>query len=177
MSSTFSLNKGSLLSLKVRNRWGFSPCLFQIRRTDASLSPLARAIVRVLQCVASDGFSKVVMRTTFCTFCAEIFGFRPGRGASFWMPSIPCRRKRPRHRATLCRDTFSCSAINRSVIPSAAIRIILARNANLTDEVRARAAFSSDSRNASVNLISRATRIVLPSYSLYDTEMQLLRYL
>jgi hypothetical protein len=34
MSSTFSLNNGSLLSLKVRNRSGFSPCLFQIRRTQ-----------------------------------------------------------------------------------------------------------------------------------------------
>ena len=37
MSATFSANKGSLLSLKVRNKCGFKPCFFQIRLTDASL--------------------------------------------------------------------------------------------------------------------------------------------
>ena len=40
---------GSLLSLKVAVRCGFKPCACQIRRTLASLIPMAAAIERVLQ--------------------------------------------------------------------------------------------------------------------------------
>src|SRR6266852_5572331 len=103
MSETFSANKGSLLSLKVRNKCGFKPCFFQMRLTDASLRPAAAAILRVLQWVASLGFSWVVMRTICCTRLAEICGFRPGRGASFSMLDNPWRIKRLRQRATVWR--------------------------------------------------------------------------
>src|ERR1035438_452186 len=64
MASNFSANWGSLPTLNVRDRWGFRPCLCQIRRTLFSLSPVALAMLRVLQCVALLGFSCVVFRTT-----------------------------------------------------------------------------------------------------------------
>ena len=56
MSSSFSVNWGSRLSLKVRTRCGFSPCACQMRRTLASLIPAAAAMVRVDQWVALTGF-------------------------------------------------------------------------------------------------------------------------
>ncbi len=124
MSATFSANKGSLLNLKVRNRCGFKPCFFQMRLTEASLMPVAWAMLRVLQCVASAGFSRVVRATISCVRWAEICGLRPGRGASFSI--LP-----------------SSSPIAESVRPLAAIRIILARCAARTVTVRPRARFSS----------------------------------
>ena len=63
MSFSFSQNPGSRLSLKVRTRWGLSPCARQIRRTPASLMPAAAAMVRVLQCVAFPGFCCSVIST------------------------------------------------------------------------------------------------------------------
>ena len=56
MSSSFAVNSGSRLSLKVLTRCGFSPWARQMRRTLASLMPAAAAMVRVLQCVALAGF-------------------------------------------------------------------------------------------------------------------------
>jgi hypothetical protein len=57
MSSGFSANRGSRLILNVSTRCGFKPCGCQIRRTLASLSRAARAMVRVLQGVTWGGFS------------------------------------------------------------------------------------------------------------------------
>src|ERR1017187_7300562 len=64
MASNFSANWGSLPTLNVRDRWGFRPCLCQIRRTLFSLSLATLAMTRVLQCVALLGFSCAVFRTT-----------------------------------------------------------------------------------------------------------------
>ena len=50
-SRSFSTNLGSLLSLNVLTRWGFSPCATQMRWTAAGLMPWARAIERTLQWV------------------------------------------------------------------------------------------------------------------------------
>src|SRR5262249_18953492 len=49
MASSFSANCGSLLTLKVLARCGFSPWVCQMRRTVDSLTPAAAAMVRVLQ--------------------------------------------------------------------------------------------------------------------------------
>jgi hypothetical protein len=45
MSSTFSENWGSLLTLKVRTRCGLSPLAFQIFHTANVLRPVALAIL------------------------------------------------------------------------------------------------------------------------------------
>src|SRR3979411_2973350 len=45
MASGFAANWGSLLTLNVRDRWGFRPCLCQIRRTLFSLTPTALAML------------------------------------------------------------------------------------------------------------------------------------
>src|SRR5271156_5516632 len=52
-SLSFSANLGSLESLNVRTRCGWSPCPFQMRRTDEGLIPTALAIAGALQWVAS----------------------------------------------------------------------------------------------------------------------------
>ena len=54
MSRTFSMKSGSGLSLKESTRWGFSPKARQIRETADWLMPVALAIERVDQCVASS---------------------------------------------------------------------------------------------------------------------------
>src|ERR1035437_4000459 len=82
MASSFSANWGSLLTLNVRDRWGFRPCLCQIRRTLFSLSLAALAMTRVLQCVALLGFSCVVFRTTSWILAGVMVEGLPGRGAS-----------------------------------------------------------------------------------------------
>ena len=76
MESSFSANCGSLLTLNVRTKWGFRPCLCQIRCTLFSLMPLASAMVRVLQWVALSGFACVVLRTTSSILLAVIGGLR-----------------------------------------------------------------------------------------------------
>lgn len=53
MSRTFSMNSGSVESLKLSVRCGCRPKARQIRPTVLWLRPLAFAIERVLQCVAS----------------------------------------------------------------------------------------------------------------------------
>ena len=59
-SCSFSSNRGSLLTLKVRTRCGFKPCDCHTRWTKLCVVPIARAIVRVDQCVASFGVVCVV---------------------------------------------------------------------------------------------------------------------
>ena len=60
MSRTFSTKSGSGLSLKVSTRWGLSPKARQIRDTADWLIPVALAIDRVDQWVASTGVSSRV---------------------------------------------------------------------------------------------------------------------
>jgi|ERR1700712_3198403 hypothetical protein len=64
MSRTFSTKSGSVESLNVSVRWGCRQKARQIRCTVAADTPEARAIERVLQCVASCGrLSNVVVTT------------------------------------------------------------------------------------------------------------------
>src|SRR5260370_38580805 len=101
MASSFSANWGSLLSLKVRDKWGFRPFLCQIRRTLFSLRPVAAAIVRVLQWVALRGFSRVVFRITAWILAGVIVGGLPGLGASFSHGAKTTARNPFRPRAAL----------------------------------------------------------------------------
>jgi hypothetical protein len=59
--------------------------------------PWARAIVRVLQCVAAGGVVCTVASTTARIFFAETLGLRPGRGASCSSPATR-RANLERHR-------------------------------------------------------------------------------
>src|SRR6266700_6886401 len=82
ISSVFPANFGSLLSLKVRTRYGFSFFERRMRATDEGLTFTTAAKLRVLQWVESAGVSWVV----FWTICAICSGWmrrgRPDRGAS-----------------------------------------------------------------------------------------------
>src|ERR1039457_5647606 len=89
MASSFSANWGSLLTLKVLERGGFSPCLCQIRRTLFSLSYAALAMRGVLQCVALLVCSCVVFRTTSWILAGVIVEGLPGRGASLSSATHP----------------------------------------------------------------------------------------
>lgn len=89
-------------------RCGFSPCACHTRRTLASLIPKARAIVRVLQCVALEGFSCVVLRTTSS---GSIVCILPGREASFSIPRTPLIRMAISHTREFSADAVSARAL------------------------------------------------------------------
>src|SRR6266540_6769059 len=55
-SVSFSRNRLSLETLKVRTRWGWSPAASQIRPTVAGLTPATFAMERVDQWVSPFGF-------------------------------------------------------------------------------------------------------------------------
>src|SRR6266545_2324636 len=76
-SVSFSRNRLSLETLKVRTRWGWSPAASQIRPTVAGLTPATFAMERVDQWVSPFGFVLVVRRMTYATFCAGMEGLRP----------------------------------------------------------------------------------------------------
>jgi hypothetical protein len=126
--STFSANWGSLLTVNVRDRWGFRPCLCQIRHTLFSLSPTALAMLRVLQCVALLGFSCVVFRTTSWILVGAIVGVLPGRGASLSSAAKPPSRNRFRQRAAFSGIILSWAPICLSCMPPAASKTIRARS-------------------------------------------------
>lgn len=100
MSRTFSVNSGSVVSLKGSARCGCSPKARQIRETAVWERPTSRAIERVDQWVASFGIDSSVLTTTSSTLSSEIVRGRPGRGSSS-SPSQRCSVKRPRHLAIL----------------------------------------------------------------------------
>jgi hypothetical protein len=56
-------------TLNVRTKCGFKPLATQMRCTAARLTPAALAMVRVLQCVASAGFSWVVFSGCLAQSC------------------------------------------------------------------------------------------------------------
>ena len=97
-----------------------------------SLIPTSFAMLRVLQCVAWDGFSRMLSRNTSATLSGAIEGRRPGRGASFSKPGRPFTRKRQRQRAAFCTEMARISAISRFCFPSATSKITRARSATRT---------------------------------------------
>src|ERR1035441_4713773 len=101
MASSLSAKFGSLLTLKLSPRCGFSPLARQMRDTEAFEMPISRAIVRVDHCVALGGRLSVGFAINLAGTAEPLNGVRPGRGASFKSPSIPCLRNRPRHNAAI----------------------------------------------------------------------------
>lgn len=67
MSSTFSAKAGSLERLKVRSRWGWRLCAFQMRWTVVSDRLAALAMARPVQWVTSPGGSAQVSATILAT--------------------------------------------------------------------------------------------------------------
>ena len=116
MSRTFSMKSGSADSLKVSTRWGCSAKARQMRCTALRLSPLACAIDRVLQCVASAGVVSRVRVSTRSTCASVIVRGAPGRGSSR-SPSSRRRRNRVRHLPTVCLVTGISWATRHSSCP------------------------------------------------------------
>ncbi len=159
MSSSFSANAGSLLTLKVSRRCGFKPWARQMRRTLAGLIPTAAAMVRVLQCVAFLGCCRVVMVTTRCVRRALMLGLRPGRGASFCNPATPRARKRSRQRATFFGVMDSMAAMSLFCCPAAANNRMRARSTTRTGRERLRAWDSNIVRCSALNVMTGAMRM------------------
>ena len=72
MSASLVMNSGSRLRLKLRRRCGCNWCAAQIRCTVRKDSPVALAIIRPVQCVASPGGSPQVSATTRCTIASGV---------------------------------------------------------------------------------------------------------
>jgi hypothetical protein len=109
MSRTFSMKSGSAGSLNVSVRCGCSARARQMRCTELRSSPLAVAIDRVLQCVASAGVVssvRVSTRSTGASASAERrAGAHPGvrRAAGSGSACATCRRSAgARGRCSLC---------------------------------------------------------------------------
>ena len=123
------MNCGSGESLNASVCCGLSPNARQMRLIADWLIPVADAIERVDQCVASLGCSSSVFTITRSTSPSLIVRGLPGRGSSC-KPSRPCRAKRPRHFPTVEAWQPSRSAISMLSSPSAAANTIRHRNAS-----------------------------------------------
>jgi hypothetical protein len=87
------MNCGSVLSLQLRTRCGFSPNARQMRDTAVCDRPVAAAIDRVDQCVSWPGPCSKVLVMTSSIFSSVTVRGRPGRGSSDGAQ----RRQRPRN--------------------------------------------------------------------------------
>ena len=103
MSASLVMNSGSRLRLKVRRRCGCSLWAAQIRCTVRNDSPVALAIARPVQWVASPGGSAQVSATT-CRTSSSPGGGLPGfLVLSRSSPSTPASAKRCCQRQTAGR--------------------------------------------------------------------------
>lgn len=161
MSRTFSMNSGSVESLKVSLRCGCSENARQMRCTVETDRPDALAIDRVLQCVAAGGIVSKVVVTTSVIFSSPILRGAPGRGSSS-SPSNRFAANRLRQLATVTRVIPSRFAIARLLTPAAASSTICARSASPRALFRRRDRDSSSARSASSNSIRTATRPRIP---------------
>lgn len=103
-SRALSTNIGSVDSLNVSWWCGCRPNARQMRETAVCVSPISRAMVRVLQCVAPAGRLSNVLAITASTRASSIVRGAPERGASSSL-SRCCSMKRERHRPTVCYVT------------------------------------------------------------------------
>ena len=94
------MNKGSGDSLKLSTRCGLRPNARQIREIADWLIPVAAAMDRVDQCVASTGLDSRVRTTTCSTASSVTVRGAPGRGSSV-RPSSRSRTNRARHLPTV----------------------------------------------------------------------------
>src|SRR3990172_7097809 len=166
MSQSFSTKFLSRLSLKVSTRCGLRLCCFHMRRTVASLTPCALAIVRVLQCVALAGLVCSVASTRALIFRGAILGMRPGRGASFSSPGKRSAKKRCRQSCTVGLETPKLRAMSWLNTPSAAIRMICARCTNRTGKILPRTQVSNIDRSWADKTIGGALLLMRESISI-----------
>jgi hypothetical protein len=124
-----------------------SPNARQIRLTADWLIPVATAIERVDQCVASRGCSSSVFTITRSTCSSVIVRGFPGRGSSC-NPSKPRRANRPRHLLTVLWLQPSSAAISVLARPSAAANTIRHRSASACALDGRRAHRSNTSRSS-----------------------------
>ena len=135
-----------------------------MRRTLASLIPWARAMLRVLQCVASGGVECNVASITARTFSSLILGMRPGRGASFSNPLRRKARKRWRQSWTVGRETSSLLAMSWLSIPLEAIWMIFARRTTRRGIVLLRAHWSKIASSSGESMIRAAFLLIMPDH-------------
>jgi hypothetical protein len=152
------MNWGSGESLKVSTRCGFNPNARQILLTADWLIPVAVAIDRVDQCVASTGVSSRVFTITSSTASSVTERGAPGRGSS-WSPSRRPARNRDLHFAAV--DCLIPSSLATTVLflPVADNRTMRQRRASAWALFGRRAHRSRVERSSSVN--SRGSRIGL----------------
>jgi hypothetical protein len=150
MSRTFSMNNGSVDNLKVSSIHGLSPNAFQIRDTVGWDIPVALAIERVDQCVASAGLDVNVLSTTASTWSSVTVRGTPERCSSA-RPFSRFATNRARHLPTVAWLQPSSLATTWFVFPSAHANTILDRNARLWGLFGRRAQRPSVSRSSSLN--------------------------
>jgi hypothetical protein len=127
------------------------------------LIPVARAIKRVDQWVASGGCCSSVLTITHSISSSPIDRGLPGRGSSC-NPSRPQRAKRPRHLPTVDLLQPSRAAISLLCSPSAAASTIRQRSASACELLGRRAQRSSTSRSSPLSTISTRSGVAsLPS--------------
>jgi hypothetical protein len=134
----------------------------QIRLTAVCDIPVAAAIDRVDQCVASDGLDSSVFTITASTCSTVIVRGAPGRGSSV-NPASRCARNRVRHLPTVMRSTANCSATCRFVAPVAHANTIFDRNANACADFGRRAHRCSVSRSSTDSVNSAFGRPAAPA--------------
>jgi len=115
--------------MNVSIRCGCSAKARQIRLTALCESPVAAAIERVDQWVASAGCCSSVLRSTSSTCSSEMRRGAPGRGSSS-SPSSPSATNRRRHLPTVAACTPSSEATAPLLSPAAQRNTIRARDAN-----------------------------------------------
>jgi hypothetical protein len=118
-STSFSSNRGSVLTLNVSTKCGLSPSADQIPCTDAGETPTRVAMPRTDQCVAPSGVVWVVNRTICAIFSGGIDGFGPRPLATSPNLVNPSTSNCLRHANTVGRDTSHRSAISTFETPSA----------------------------------------------------------
>jgi hypothetical protein len=145
-TTSVSLNAGSLETLKVSTRCGFSPRAFQIRCTVLRLTPACLAIDLVLQWVSPLGLECSVASTISSTFSAGIDGFGPRPLRTSPSLARPSSANRFRQARTVTVVTPTSAAIRALATPSAASSNAFARCTCRCGADRARANTSNASR-------------------------------
>ncbi len=153
MSRTFSMNSGSVDSLKLSARQGWRPKAAQMRVTAVWFSPIALAIEHGDQWVASAGFSWRVLTITSSTLSSPILRGAPGRGSSN-RPSRRWTTKRRRHLPTVAWLTPSLAATSWLVAPLAAARMMRARRASACEVLRRFVSRSRTARSSALRISS-----------------------
>src|SRR5512143_1407121 len=127
MPRRLATNAGSLESLKVLIRCGWSLCVHQIRRTELALMPEAAAMAAAVQWVASCGGSPPVRVTSRSIAARGKGGTREGRVWSRSSPAMPSTA----NRSGQCQTHGLLLPLRRMISfvprPSAVARMIRAR--------------------------------------------------